>query len=192
MLKRIAIVIYIFLNIPLIIIPIFTIWNSNFWNDLNIKTYQARCHKNDKLVVLQGSMNDLPYTFNSRILNNRQLETRENLRFYCENYDEIQKHIINYRNAQTENEKVTANLAFWNFEKQKQNIYVDNFSLETIDSKSDFYPLSTSVISSIVYVVLYFSLIQTLRIIYQYVVFGKFNWHPYKRMLQKDRKEDKN
>lgn len=187
MLRRLAIVAYIFLSIPLIVIPIYILLGTHFWKSLNVSTYQARCTKNKELVVLEGTTDNSPYTFTNQDAKTAVLDwdVEERLRFYCHYYSEIQQINTRYTAAVNESERIKANQEFmklWN-EKTKPN--VKNYSLELLNTKSDYRLLWYGVATALISTVVYFTLLQIARIIYQYIVFGSFHWHPYKGLGNK-------
>lgn len=183
MLKRFAVVLYIFLNILILFIPISLFLNPSV--SLIEHTYQARCIKNGKLVVLQGTIDNSPATYTKSYLNDYRFDPEKDLRFYCNNYDEIQKHIENYKNAKNVNEEIKATLIYREFEKNAPTTNYKNYSLELINTSYSF--LWFTLFTSMIYTLGAFLLLQIIRIIYQYIVFGSFTWHPYKQINLKNK-----
>lgn len=184
MLHRLAVVIYLLLNIPLVIIPIYTVYSTQFWEDINVSTYQARCKSNSELVVLQGTTNT--YTFTSNGL--KRWDVGEELRFHCNYYNEIQQLNKQYLSAKNENDRINANLEFNKFWGEHTKPLINNYNLELLSTKSNYQSLWFGISRSIIITGIYFLLLQAVRIIYQYVVFSSFSWHPYKRYPVKNGK----
>lgn len=178
--SKIVFWIYIFLHIPLLIIFIWFIAKSQFWNDFNVHTYQVRCSKNGKLVVSFGTIDNSPYTFSGKLITNSFWEERKDLKFYCNNYDEIQKYIENYKNAKSINEKTDINLSYLSFKKNAPMTNEQNYTLRVVDTKTDFTSLFIGIKNALIYMFIYFIMLQVVKIIFQYILSRKIIWYPYK------------
>lgn len=174
---RLAIVIYFLLHIPMVAIP----FTSEFWESIGINTYKARCLSNNQYVALQGSMDDSPYTFDDRILSEESnLGTLKTVSFYCSNYNQIRPHILAYRQAKTDQEQVQANSAFFAEFGETRQSALKNYQLEIMSTYSDYQPLW----DTIAIILGYYLLLQLVRVVYIYIVFGKLVLYPYKNPRQ--------
>jgi len=178
MLNRLAIVIYLFLHIPLLLIPIYLIDQSDF-NLKDINTYRARCTSNNQLVVLQGTTNGSAYTFSQGIYDDPRSETDNDLRFYCSNYDQVQKHIEEYKLANTREEQIEANKAFFKFQQTVPTTLNNNYNLEIVSTDNYSTPISTFLLQIVLSISGYYVFLQLVRIMYQFIGFGYFSWKPY-------------
>jgi len=178
--SKIVFLIYIFLHIPLFMIFVLFIVKSQFWNDFNVHTYQVRCSKNGELVVLYGTTDNSPYTFNGKLITNSFLEERKDLNFYCNNYDEINKYIEQYKNAKSVDKKTEIDLNYLAFKKNASTTNEQNYTLRVVDTKTDLTSLYVGIKNALIYMFMYFLVLQVTRIIFHYILSGKIIWHPYK------------
>jgi len=173
---RFFITLYFLFHIPILLIPLFAMRGVEI-----VREYKTRCLNNNQYVVLQGSPTDLPDIVSNSLLNGAfGTETENNLRFYCAYYDEIQPHIVAYRNARSEEERVRANLAFEAFRNSRPRVFSENYTLEVV--KTYYNHLFNAIEVSIIAMILYYFLLQILRFIYMYVATGKIIIHPYRNL----------
>ena len=179
-LKRLVNVIYLLAHIPIIFIIVYALASSKYWNYIDVVTYQARCKDNNQLVVLQGSRDGSPYHFTNKDIESYPSDNLETVRFYCKYYDQVQELKEQYVKAKSFDEETAANKAYWAFNESVPRSYDDNYILEEIASKSDYSYFWSNLLFGIAITLGYFAFLQVVKIIYQYVVFGKFSLHPYK------------
>jgi len=155
---------------------------------MNNSVYQVRCDANNEVVVLQGETKGVPYSFDDTNLNSRdyRIGAEETARFYCTYYDQIQFHINAYVEASKPGgNTVVANQEYFEFKNSVPETYRTNYTFEKVGEDNDYYQLWAAIIGFFVTLVGWYLLLQIARIIYQYIAFGRFNWHPY-RKISKD------
>lgn len=157
----------------------YPILKSQFWNDFNVHTYQARCLNNGKLVVFYGTVDNSVYEFKGKLITNSYLEKRNDLKFYCNNYDEIQKYIDKYKKAKNIEEQEKVNAEYKNFEKTALNANKLNYTIKVVNTKTDFTKFFTGIRIGLIYSLIYYLVLQIIRIIFQYILFKKILWNPY-------------
>lgn len=178
--QRFFVLVYMFLHIPILMIAWSMYDQFNYKDHIGVNTYKATCTENKRDVVLQGETDGSPYTFDDVYFRTNKSEIETRMSFYCEYYDELQKHIQAYMQADTNLKETLANRAFWQFEESKPKITKDNFTLEIVDTKNDYGQIFWLAAAILVFVTGYYIGLQTIRISYVYVVFGRLVWHPYK------------
>lgn len=178
MLHRFANVLYIFLHLPLLYLPFVGLQESRYWEYLNVNTYEGICVSNNEPVVLQGTTDGTTYQFTDTDIDYGEGRVEETLRFYCSNYDEAQRFIDLYRDSA---DKLSANQAFWDFRESAVVSPYQNYRLQVVNEESDYFMFWNGIFSGVTYMVIYYVVIQVIRIIYQYIVFGVFVWHPYRK-----------
>ncbi len=184
--QRFFITVYFLLHIPLLVIPIYAVTENRFWEDLGMHDYKVKCLNNNQYVVLQGSLVDTPDIVSDQLLQGEfGIETKQNLRFYCAYYNEIQPHIQAYREAKTRDDQVRANKVFFQFQESKQPVFFENYQLEVVETKNNWAPFWNMLFEGVFGTLLYYALLQVARIIYTYIVLGKIVWHPYRFSLNK-------
>jgi hypothetical protein len=105
----------------------------------------------------------------------------EQLRFYCQYYDEIQPHITSYRVAKTPQERGLANTAYRKWENTiSYTTPIKNYTLELVSVEKKYYYIWGMLLAALTACLGYYIALQLLRIAYQYVTIGKFTWHPYR------------
>ena len=182
MINRFFKLLYIFSLIAIALsLPVYLVSRIRL-DQLTTTSYRAICLENNKYVVLQGSLSDEAFIFKDPAPED-QKDFNFSLNLYCKYYNGIKLHIIAFRESKTRSEQVAANLAFVNFENSvKSNIssYPKLYRIETVDKKIYYDEIYIPLIIWFEGALLAFIILQTLRISYIYVVFGKIVWHPFK------------
>lgn len=166
-------------------LPLYLLENIHF-DEVVYTTYKAKCNSNNQYVVLEGSQPNDYYIFDKITLNDNTFsDTKKDLNFYCQNYDEIQPYIIDYVNSKTNEERINVNKDFFTF---KENVYSNVYSypptyqLEVVDSEIIPYKIYGPIINWLIGAIIIFIILQVVRICYVYVVFGKVVWHPFRKI----------
>lgn len=149
-------------------------------------SYKVKCTSNDKYVVLQGSQLDEYYTLTDNILDLFPDKKKE-LNFYCQYYSDIQKHILAY--LATDN-RTQANIDYFEFRREKLptiSAYPTLYELERVkDSNGAWtYGILEPLVDAITYALVAFGLLQIIKFIYVYIVFGEVVLHPFKQHKSK-------
>ena len=183
MLHRFFVLLYVLANVYVVTFSIGIAYDeTNFLADLSNTVYQVRCD-NGELVVLQGTLDGSPVTYDDRYLERNDGNTfRSKLRFYCANYEEIQYHINAYAAAVTPAERQRALTEYRSFEDSQVDTVVQNYTLEEIESDSSARSFFTFLLLAVSLLIGQWLILQVLRIAYLYVVFGKLVWHPYRKL----------
>lgn len=186
MLHRFFQLLYAISNIVLLIaLPIYIV--SNIESDSDEKTsFAPTCLLNNKNIVLQGSEYDEILILDNFFLHGENsIALKKQFNFYCKYYNEIQPHITTYIESLTEAEKTEANVTFNKF---KDSVYSDVleypplYELEIVSQVTQWNKIYYIIIESFIIFIFWFLSIQTIRIGYIYVVFGKIIWHPFKKI----------
>ncbi|MBP6879462.1 MAG: hypothetical protein KBF62_01850 [Candidatus Pacebacteria bacterium] len=184
MAKRFFKLLYVIALIGIVVsLPVVILTSVRFdW--ITVTSYKAKCNSNNEYVVLEGSSLNSPYVFDEVTLNDTTFsDTKKDLNFYCQYYDEIQPYIIGYAESDTRVEQVLTNQRFFKFEESvSSNVwsYPPQYTLEIVSNETNWYELWGPVLGWLIYATLSFLFLQIIRICYTYVVFGKLVWHPFK------------
>ncbi len=119
------------------------------------------------------------------MLDETAVYNKKRIRFYCQYYDEIQTHIEVYKRAEGDvSSEVEANKEFFRFsnEIEDRNLVTEtkNYNLVLVNEKYDYTRVHGAVIDQVTFLILYYLVIQIIKVAYQYVVFGNINFHPYR------------
>jgi hypothetical protein len=150
-------------------------------------SYRAKCLSNNEYVVLQGSEPNDAYVFDEFSLNrpfSSEWETRKDLNFYCKYYDQIRPHIIAYSESQTSGEQVTANQNFFeSFKTIRPTVtaYPELYKLEVVSEVFQPYEIYSPILSGLFVAILWFLILQLIRMGYTYIVFNEIVWHPFRQ-----------
>jgi len=184
MLKRLINVIYLFSILLAFIVPL-VILVENIGSGYVRRYYQTKCD-NGKYVVLQGSTSNEPWKVS--ILNTSDL-TRDDIEtasFYCQHYDEVQQYIDEYKSARSPDDERIANERWWKYRENTKFDYGVGFKIVLV--RSDYSDLLYSVLTSLYIFVGMIVSIQLARIVFEYVLYGKFVLNPishFKKILKK-------
>lgn len=166
-------------------IPLFFITSFDA-EEFIIDTYQVRCIDNGSFITLQGGVVGEPDTWTERQLDmfrdgmrNPGFDyTTQNLNFYCLYYDDIQPYIYSYTLSE---DKVAANMRYAEFKKSvidSVDRYPELYDKVLVDSERQMYVLTNALAIASVFPLILFLLLQMVRIIIVYVVYGEMVWNP--------------
>ncbi|TSD05361.1 MAG: hypothetical protein Greene07147_682 [Parcubacteria group bacterium Greene0714_7] len=144
-------------------------------------SYKAKCISNGQYVVLQGAPANEPYVFDEMFLNSPMFgNLKQDLNFYCKYYDEIQPYIAQYLEA---GDKVQANKNYFTFKNKAISsvyTYPELYKLEIVSEKTEWYKIYGPLVGWLGGSLLFFLLLQLLRVSYTYVRFGELVWNPFR------------
>lgn len=184
MIFRFFVVLYVICLLAIVGWWIYAFPTNVHLSEARISNYQAKCISNDRYVILQGG--STPYEFAEKDLKTTEFsDTPQDLNFYCKYYDQIQPHIQTYINAKSLNEKYEANTAFHTFEQSVGRYSVSRtpalYNLETTRVENNYTVVLLSALGIFLGGVVFFLVLQILRMIYLYITFGEIIWHPFRK-----------
>lgn len=148
-------------------------------------SYSPKCYSNNQFIVLQGSQYGEVSVVDEFFLNGENSTAlKKQFNFYCQYYDEIQPHITAYLESKTLAEQKEANINFFNFKESMDDnvtIYPLLYNLEVVSEVTQWNHVYNPIIEGLLKTLFWFLLLQSIRMSYLYVVFGKIVWHPFRK-----------
>ena len=192
--QRLINVLYALLHIPILVILITGFSDEISRSPYNYSEYNVICDATDEAVVLQGSLNDEPWSASHYVIiepYDRQgfAYQQKEMRFYCQFQEEIKTHIIEYRQAKHDLEAVNlANNAYFQFRESKfeEVSPKTNYTIKLVKEDIRWLEYYMGYVWIIIIAILYYLLLQGVRLLYQYVVYGRVTLHPYKKPKHKN------